>query len=188
MLRAAKLTCPVGEFVCILRDVSATGIKARLFHELPQQAEFALELGSGARWAIEPVWQRDDHAGFRFCAGPINLAALVDEAGPFPKRQLRLRLSLPVTISSGGVLLAATLHDLSQHGALVELDHYLALQQVVSLGGDALPMRHARVRWRRGQAHGLVFHDGFRLDELARLTAHLQGLDFPASNQRRVNH
>ncbi|MFN9375472.1 MAG: PilZ domain-containing protein, partial [Novosphingobium sp.] len=65
MLRAAKLVRPAGEFLCILRDVSATGLKARLFHALPQDGPLALELGTGERHPIEPVWERDRHVGFR---------------------------------------------------------------------------------------------------------------------------
>lgn len=177
MLRAAKLVGPQGEFLCILRDVSATGLKARLFHPLPATGPFELELGNGDRFALEPVWERDDHAGFRFSAGPIDLAALVDEASQFPRRQLRLKLHLPIDLSSQGETYTATLRDLSQHGALVELDHHLALQQLVRITAAGLAPRHARVRWRRGTAHGLVFHDGFRLDELAQLVARLQGLE-----------
>lgn len=184
MLRAAKLVTPGGEFLCILRDVSATGIKARLFHALPPAGPLELELGSGERFALEPVWERDDHAGFRFAAGEIDLAGLVDEAGALPKRQLRLKLDLPVELASGGMVRTGTLRDLSQHGALIELDHFLALQQLVRVRADGLPERHARVRWRRGKAHGLVFHDGFRMDELAQLVARLQGLDRAAPGQR----
>ena len=44
MLRAAKLAGSKGEFLCILRDVSATGLKARLFHPLPSDSPFTIEL------------------------------------------------------------------------------------------------------------------------------------------------
>ena len=50
----------------------------------------------------------------------------------------------------------------------------LALRQPVALRGGLFPLRHARVRWRQGAAHGLVFVEGFLLDELALLVAKLQ--------------
>lgn len=188
MLRAAKLSAGGGEYLCILRDVSATGLKARLFHPLPAEGPYAIELGTGESYPLELVWERDSHAGFRFTEGPIDLTALVDEAGRFPKRQLRLALNRPVVVTANAINLPATLANLSQHGALIELDFPLALRQLVQVGGGELPVRHARVLWRRGKAHGLVFSDGYRLDELAQLVARLQN---PSQKQRskiRVNH
>lgn len=188
MLRSAKLVGPAGEFLCILRDVSASGIKAKLFHPLPPGQSLALELGSGEQFALEQVWERDGHIGCRFAEGPVSLAAFVEENGSFPKRQIRLKLDLPVELSVGQNCLPARLVDLSQHGAMVQLDVFLALRQLVSIGSPQLPLRHARVRWRRGSAHGLVFHEGFRLDELARLASQLQNQANDHQTGCRVNY
>jgi len=188
MLRAAKLVSPGGEFLCILRDVSATGLKARLFHSLPAEGPFALELGSGARHEIEPVWERDRHAGFRFVDPPIDLAALVEESGQFPKRQLRLAVNYPVTLASRQAEFPARLLNLSQHGALIATDEPLALRQPVELRGGLFPLRHARVRWRQGAAHGLAFIEGFLLDELALLVAKLQNRSQSSRLLPPVNH
>lgn len=188
MLRAAKLVSPTGEFLCILRDVSATGLKARLFHALPGNGPFALELGTGERHPIEPVWERDRHAGFRFINPPIDLSALVEESGRFPKRQLRLAVDYPVTLTTQQVDRPALLLNLSQHGALIELDEPLALRQPVQLRGGVVPLRHARVRWRQGPAHGLVFLEGFLLDELAELVGRIQNRSQSSLSHQRVNH
>lgn len=188
MLRAAKLVGPTGEFLCILRDVSATGLKARLFHPLPAAGPFALELGSGVRHRIEPVWVRDHQVGFRFAAAPIDLSALVEESGQFPKRQLRLAVDYPVTLVSQQTEHSARLMNLSQHGALVALDTSLALRQPAELRGGLFPLRHARVRWRQGDLHGLVFIEGFLLDELAQLVAKLQNRARVPGSLTGVNH
>lgn len=175
LLRAGKLVSEAGEYLCILRDASSTGIKARLFHELPDAPHFELELGNGDRYAVEPVWQRDGHAGFRFADGPIDVHALMDESTPFPKRSIRLRLALPVMVTSdAGLSRAGQLQDLSQQGGLLLLEPGLALGQQVRIEAPGLPLRHGRVRWRRRAAHGLVFQQAFRLDELAVLAHRLQ--------------
>lgn len=177
LLLTAKLIAPAGEFLCILRDVSATGLKARLFHDLPESPDWQLELGSGARHALEPVWQADGHAGFRFRAAPIDPFRLMDQdAGPFPKRHIRLRMELPVLLHAEGAARPGRLRDLSQLGARIEVEQPLALRQLVRIEAPGLPVRHARVRWRRGPGHGLVFHEAFRLDELAVVAACLQEL------------
>ncbi len=187
MLRAAKLVCPAGEFLCILRDVSATGLKVRLFHALPAARPLTIELGSGDRYPVDPVWAQDNHAGFRFI-GEVDLAGLIDESGRYPKRQLRLKLDQPVIVTAGEVNQTARLGNISQHGAMIETQHKLALSQLVQVQGPGLPARHARVRWRKGAAHGLVFQDGFRLDELALLVAGLQRTAPTTGLPVRINH
>ncbi len=176
LLRVAKLMTDHGEFLCVLRDVSERGLKARLFHELAVGETCVLELGGGERHRLERVWQRAGHAGFRFADGPIAVSELLEEVGAFPKRHVRLRLirPVPVLLTGDGLTLAAQLTDISQHGAAVELDQPLALGRQLRIKALHLPALHARVRWRRGGLHGLVFQEGFRLDALAQLAGLLQ--------------
>lgn len=174
MLRAGKLICDGQEFLCILRDASASGFKARLFHPLPCGAAYELELGNALRFSAEPVWERDGHAGFRFVGGEINVHALLEETSPFPRRHIRLKLALPVMVEARGIVRPALLRDLSQQGALIESETVLALRQPLLIEARGLAPLAGRVRWRRGVAHGVVFHTGFRLDELAVAVARLQ--------------
>lgn len=174
LLRAGKLVSEHGEFLCILRDASTGGVKARLFHELPPAQRFAVELANGQRFPIELVWQRDGHAGFRFLGGPIDVHELTDESSDLPKRDIRLRVSAPVSVRIGEERHAGLLRDLSQNGAQIEIEPVLAIGQQVSLAVEGLPRLVARVRWRRGKAHGVIFQRGFRLDELAALIGQLQ--------------
>ena len=176
LLRVAKLVTGQGEFLCVLRDVSDRGIKAKLYHDLTVAEPCLLDLGGGERHRLDLVWQRDGHAGFRFADGPVVVGQLIEEAGPFPKRHLRLALirPVPVLLNTEGLSLPAQLVDLSQHGAAVELDRRLALGRQLRIAAANLPTLHARVRWRRGGLHGLVFQEGFRLDALAQLAGQLQ--------------
>lgn len=176
ILRAGKLVCEAGEFLCVLRDVSAKGIRARLFHPLPSSKAFTVELGSGERFALTAVWQRGRDAGFRFAAGPIDVDALLAEAGPFPKRHIRLRLTceLNATLKTADGDIAARVVDISQHGAQVELPNALPIGLDLLFSANGFPNLRARVRWRQRGRHGLVFQQGFRLDELATLAGAVQ--------------
>ena len=178
VLRAGKLITDHGEFLCVLRDVSAGGLKVRLFHQLPDPGCCALELAGGERYRIECAWHNGDHLGFRFTEGTIDVPALLEEAGPFPKRHIRLRLrrAWPVLVRAldDGFSLAASLRDVSQHGAALDCAAPLAIGQRIRIEGAQLGRIEARVRWRRGETYGAVFQQGFRLDELARLAADLQ--------------
>ena len=55
LIRAAKVVTPAGEFICVIRDVSQSGVSLRGFHALPENGPHWLELQTGERYAIEPI-------------------------------------------------------------------------------------------------------------------------------------
>lgn len=171
VLRAAKLVAQGREYLCILRDVSQGGVKLRLFHALPDCRPLEIELGNGVRHRIEPVWQRGDLAGFRFVRGPVALPDLLGMTGPFPRRGVRLRAELPVVVTGADGTHAATLRDISLDGARIDSATIHPLSARLLIQSSQLPAIPGRVRWRKGQAHGLAFERHFALDELARLLA-----------------
>ena len=176
LLRVGKLRTPDGEFLCVLRDVSDRGIKVRLFHPIPKDQVGELELGGGECFRVTRIWLKCNHAGFRFADGPIAVDRLIADADPFPKRHIRLRLHRPVSILLlfDGLTLPALLTDISQHGAALALDQRLAIGCQVRIEALHMPALYARVRWRRGGLHGLVFQEGLRLDALAELAVRIQ--------------
>ncbi len=173
IIRSAKLVCESGEYLCVVRDISATGCRLRLFHEPPSEKHLFLELANGERYAIERVWAAEGHAGFRI-AQPIDVNEFVVEPSPFPKRPLRLRLELPARVIAGATISPATLRDLSQRGGRIDAVCHLAMDQQVRLEVDGLRAVYAKVRWRHQTSYGLVFDNTFRLDELAQLAFRLQ--------------
>lgn len=173
LIRPAKLLTPEGEFVCVIRDVSATGISVRLFHPLPAGEVAMLETETGMRISMRRVWAREAEAGFHFDQ-PIDVAALVNEIGVYRKRRLRIAIELPVTVSFLGQSHPAVIRNLSQQGARIETGVHLARAQLVRLRSDYLPEIRAQVRWRRDDHYGLVFEDTFSLGEFAQIAALLQ--------------
>lgn len=168
MLRVAKLVSSHGEYPCVIRDVSATGVRLRLFHALPAEKRFALMLGNGECYFIENVWEHEREAGFQF-ATPIDVAAFMQESSNYPKRQVRLALDLPAALSIREFSSPVIIRDLSQQGARIESDRPLAIDQHFRLKGHHLPEIFGTVRWKKGAAHGVVFQQSFRLDDLAKL-------------------
>jgi|KBSSwiStaDraftv2_1062776.scaffolds.fasta_scaffold04071_16 hypothetical protein len=174
LIRPAKLIAPSGEYLCVLRDASATGVKVRCFHPLPAQA-MTLELGNGDRYEVERMWEHGDHAGLRFRSA-VPVEYLVKESGPYPKRPVRLRITLSALLVSGRDALPVTVRDLSQQGARLDCAEQLALDRRFRLEIRGLDAINSKVRWRRPQAAGLVFEDTFRLEDFARLAFRLQPL------------
>ena len=173
LIRSAKLICESGEYLCIVRDVSETGVRLRLFHPMPPESRVSLELATGDTFMVEKVWERGDQAGFRFL-DPIELHHFIAETGPFPKRPVRLRLEFPAIITADGVPSVAMVRNISRQGARIETPRLLALGQTVKVDAEGLPELYATVCWRSTPSYGLVLQQVFTFEELAMLADRLQ--------------
>lgn len=173
MLRSAKLIADDSEYLCIIRDVSETGAKLRLFHPVPPASTLLIETASGRRYGMELVWEGHSEAGFRFIE-PIDVDAFVSESGPYPKRPLRLRVHHPACIRIGSDSIPATILDISRQGARIEVGVKLALGQKFCLEADELPLFQGTVCWRRMPEYGVVFGQVMGLEELAQRAARME--------------
>jgi hypothetical protein len=175
LIRAAKLIVDgESEFLCVIRDASASGLKIRLFNPLPPHDSLAIEMSNGDRYLVEQIWSEGEYAGFRFL-GDIDIERLLDEShGAFPKRQVRLRIHLDALLHSGGDAVHVAFQDISQQGACIESDKWLLMNELVRLETSVLPPIYAKVRWRSHPRYGLLFEQTFKLDELAHIAGPLQ--------------
>lgn len=175
LIRTAKLVGASGEFLCVVSDVSATGVSARLFHPLPPDKALCLEMPNGDRLPLETVWERDGRAGFRF-AGTVNLDRILEGRSEWPKRPIRLNLRMPVQLWGLSGRFEGELRNISRQGAQIECDARLAIDQRLRMKGQCLPEVETKVRWRHGSAYGLIFDSLIQFDDLARIAAFVQGL------------
>ncbi len=173
LIRAARLVSGQGEFVCVIRDVSETGVSVRLFHQLPSCETIELHMPGGEFYEIRNVWTKGNEAGFEFTKA-VNVAQLVHEANEYPKRGLRLGMYFPVTVSTLAGTCEAVVENLSQQGARIECDEIFAIDQTLRVVGEGFKEVRAKVRWRRDRHYGLVFDDTYTLGDFARLAAQLQ--------------
>lgn len=177
LIRAAKLVTSHGEFVGVIRDVSETGISVRLFHKVPQGDPVELHMPGGTIYTLRNVWTRTNEAGFEFDQ-PIDVQRLINEAGEFPKRGLRLGLIFPIKVSTLTQSCEGVVENLSQQGARFECDGLFAIDQTVRIecaeSGIGLGTIRAKVRWRRDSQYGVVFDDTLSLSDFAKVAARLQ--------------
>ena len=177
LIRAAKLVSTHGEFVCVLRDVSATGVSGRLFHAAPTGEELELHMPGGGVYPLKNVWERDNEAGYQFTK-EIDVNRLIHESGEYPKRGLRIGVFFPITIKTITQSAEAVVENLSQQGARFECDGMFAIDQSLRIecaeSGLTLKEVRAKVRWRRGQHYGVVFDDTLTLGDFARFVALVQ--------------
>lgn len=173
LIRAAKILTAYGEYLCVVRDVSETGVSITLFHALPANGPLALEMANGDQYPLERVWAAQDKAGFRF-ATRAHLGRLVEAPSNHPKRAVRVNIDAPCVLSSLAGSVDGQLCNISQQGALVRCATRLALAQKVRLKAYGLPEVTALVRWRRGDMFGLVFQDTFQFARFGEVVHEMQ--------------
>lgn len=181
LIRTAKLVGASGEFLCVVSDVSSSGVSVRLFHPLPEDRALSLEMPCGDCLPIEPVWEKDGRAGFRF-ATDVDLDRVLEGRGEWPKRPIRLNLEMPVTLSGLTGTFDAEVSNISLQGAQVVCGHRLAIDQRLRMKGPLLPEVETKVRWRQDKNFGLIFDSLLQFADLARIAAALQGISAPRPN------
>ena len=173
LIRAAKLVCSAGEYICVIRDVSATGISLRTFHRLPDDRTITLELQNGESYSLTQVRRADCEASYQF-EKPVEVERLIRETWRYPKRQLRLNIAIPLQMTSLTIGGEAQTVNLSQQGARVKCDTSFAIDQRLRVFGPSFRETRATVRWRRDGYYGLVFDSTFSLREFALMAASVQ--------------
>ena len=175
LIRAAKLVSAHGEFVCVIRDVSSQGISLRMFHDVPSDETMGLELQNGDSFELRMVRAEGREASFTF-ADEVEVEQLIRENWNYPKRQLRLNLTIPLSVASLTGKSEAITFNLSQQGASIECDARFALDQTVRIQAPQMPELRAKVRWRKDNSYGLVFDNTFTLRDFAIMAAKMQCL------------
>lgn len=173
LIRPAKIIAHHGEFICVVRDVSESGVSVRLFHPLPSSGDLALELQTGEQFEVERVWEKPGEAAFKF-ADDVSIEHFVTEVGAFPKRGLRLGIMFPVTLTVRGQKYEGLCENLSQQGARLTSEALFAIDQNLTLSGEGLSEVRAKVRWRGHGSYGVVFDDTFSLADFAKMAVTMQ--------------
>lgn len=168
LIRTAKLIVDDQQFLCVIRDISATGFSIKSFHPIEEGKRNVVELQNGECHPANLVWQRGAEAGFEFLT-PIEVDSIVMGLSNHPKRDLRFDLDLPVVLNIHGMKLQAGLANISRQGGNIQCDTKLSIDQMVRIKAPGLPEIEARVRWRQDGVYGLVFDTTFSLSELALL-------------------
>ncbi|WAT17076.1 PilZ domain-containing protein [Aurantiacibacter sp. MUD11] len=168
LIRAAKVITAEGEFLCVIRDASETGISLRVFHPLPQGADIVVELQNGDRYLAEIVWQEEERVGMRFTA-PADISRIIESPSRFAKRSIRLNVDARAVVTSLRGADNVVIRNISQQGASIECRTRYAIDERVKLKARGLAETSAKVRWRKDSMVGLAFEDTYQFGELARI-------------------
>ena len=175
LIRAAKLITEQGEFLCVIRDVSETGLSVTLFHKLPDCHRLVIQFQNGDRHNAQLMWQREDRAGFRF-TDQADIVRIIESPSAYSKRPMRVSLSMAGIMQAGLERYPVELIDISQQGARLSCEIEQPIDRRVKLLIEGMPETDAKVRWRRDGECGLVFENTFQLGELAMIVASWNGI------------
>jgi PilZ domain len=171
MLRVALFHANGAKDICIVKNISATGLSACLYRKLACGDDVQVEFRSGELLSGSIVWERDWEVGISF-PNPIHVPSVlasrwITETGR--QRNLpRIELSCPGRVKIGADWVEVTLRDISQGGARVQLATQVGEMAEVILNLPELNPMSGVVRWSDGNELGISFNGCMAFEHLAR--------------------
>lgn len=170
VLQVAKLITHHCEELCIVRDISAGGLRAEIYCRVQVRDRVWVQFKSGHEIAGRIAWTEDQFAGIAFDQ-PIDTAEILvrrdkDLEGR-PLRAPRLRVAIPGTLRVRGEQSPVQLCDISQHGCRLRTAQLLKPGTGCEIALAGLGFRTASVRWGRDGEAGVMFHERLSYPDFA---------------------
>ncbi|MDO6413004.1 PilZ domain-containing protein [Sphingomonas sp. BIUV-7] len=158
VFQVAKLCTDRSEELCILRDISDTGLRAEVYCKMEPGEHVVLEMRTGHRVAGTIIWSREPSIGVRFdkeISVPEVLAhcSFDDRLGRI--RPPRIDVAMSALLLSGRQLIDIAIRNISQAGLKVASAETLLAGSEVTVRLQGIGQRGAKVRWYRDGEAGL---------------------------------
>lgn len=160
VLRAGLLEQAGKTSFCLVKDVSSSGIRAKLYTSGFELGRVSVRIADVDAVEGEIVWIADGHAGIAFGNAITRDAMdrLGRQPGPESRRSVpRVTTAARAIVRSGGRATAAELCDISSFGARVRTRRALKPESPAVIDLPDLPPIRAYVRWSDGCESGMVF-------------------------------
>jgi hypothetical protein len=171
LLRVALLHAGGVQDICVVKNISSTGLSTRVYTKLAIGESVQIEFRSGELLTGSVVWARDREVGISFrTAIDVNAVLAgrwvteIGRARNLPRIQVACQGQLRTGSGSRSVLL----RDISQAGARLCLETPDAPTGAVVLSLPGLPPVAGVVRWVGGNDLGVSFNEHIAFDLLAR--------------------
>jgi PilZ domain-containing protein len=171
LLRVALLHDEGIKDLCVVKNISASGLSARVYRKLTSGTNVRVEFRSGELLSGSVVWERDWEVGIVF-PKPIDVESVlasrwITEEGR--RRTLpRIALACRGQLTAGPRSLNVMLQDISQGGARVQTEAPETDIRNVLLSLPDLPPIAGVVRWLGGTQAGISFNECIAFEQLAR--------------------
>ena len=166
--------CSGREELCLLRDISAEGLKAEVYIALDRGVSIDIELRTAHSVRGRIVWAANNEIGVAFDA-PIPAAAMLAhcsfEANGTNLRPPRLKVNLRGLLRIGADARMVSIGNISQAGLQIEATQPLRIGTLCSIALPGLPARAAAICWWREGHAGLMLSNPFDYPDFARWRA-----------------
>lgn len=171
LLRTGKLVSKDKELICVVRDVSVDGFKAKLFQPIPMISECDLVFANDTKFTVRKIWEESDQAGFEFTES-IDLSEILSLSfDKFPKRGLRINIDHGARISDGNSMISGRLLNISQSGICISCSAPLPRSEKLFIRSNDLPLLNGRLRWSEDGLHGIMLSRPLTMDELTKFAS-----------------
>jgi hypothetical protein len=171
LMRIGLIHARAGNEFCLVKNLSAEGLMARVYGSFRPEEEIRVELTTGHILAGTVVWASGVDIGVRFQASIDVGDVLSTQCGLEMRRRSRLpRLELrcPAVARFGSRFSAVTIANISQRGVKIVAARPVPATCEIVLGLPDLPAIHGTVRWSQGDEAGIFFNESLPFTVLAR--------------------
>jgi hypothetical protein len=171
LLRVALLHAGGIKDLCVVKNISASGLSACVYRKLANGEPVQVEFRSGDLLSGSVVWERDWEVGIVF-PDPIDVDSVlasrwITEIGK--RRNLpRIELACPGRIKAGSRSGNVMLQDISQGGARVQVEAPMTDIRDIVLRLPDLPALAGVVSWVSDTEIGISFNQCIAFEQLAR--------------------
>ena len=167
LLQSARLVGEKTQSLCIVRDVSETGMKVRLFGTVAIGDRVCVEFKGGHTVFAAVRWIEDSFAGLEFEL-PIDLQQIFQTVEPdYSYRAPRLEIDATATVTFGRVKTPMAILDISTSGAKLLGGDALIRGEDVGIEIEGLTTSNAAVRWKASDLVGVEFEHPISVERLA---------------------
>lgn len=171
LMRVGLIHAPDGNELCLVKNLSAGGMMARVYRSFQPGQEVKVELTTGHLLTGEVIWSQGSDIGVQFRNSIDVSQVLSSRWGPESNRRPRLprlALSCPAIARCGARSFAVEVGNISQRGAKIIAKVSVPNLSGIVLGLPDLPAIQGTVRWSRADEAGLLFHESLPFTVLAR--------------------
>ncbi|MEM8694662.1 MAG: PilZ domain-containing protein [Pseudomonadota bacterium] len=168
VLQQARHVGQYSQQLCIVKNISRSGMMARTFAPLQKREKQLIEFRGGKSVLGRIAWTKDDCAGFEF-AEKIDPDTIFQPPVPsIVPRTPRLEVDIIARLETEHVMIMAPVLDISQTGAKIECPEIARTSGPVPIHFENLARLPAIVRWAGDGRMGLCFTDKIPLATLAK--------------------
>lgn len=166
LFRVGAVTVGERRELCLIKNISAGGMKVRPYCDFAEGQRVAIEVKTGMTVPGTVTWLRDGNAGIAF-ERPIDVVEFLSQSldGVRP-RMPRIEVDCTATVREGARLHQVRVCDVSQGGAKVEVRAPLDVRSEVTFTVPGLETRAASVGWSSSTHAGITFNDLLPLAQL----------------------